>query len=288
MKRILSLVLSIIMLLSLCACGNNDKTEKYCSSCGEGISKEVVFCEHCGAAVNNEKNESVDTSSDNSSSTESKTEETSKPSSATESTSKPTESSKPTNTSKPIDTSGKPSTLEHTHSYSAATCKEPQKCSCGAIQGDIIDHKFQSGKCIYCQLEDIIIFDENFMKNTTYVAYQSSGNGKLLVVVLNYDAEIENYLAMEYNYSTDLSEWGTEAKSIIYNGIRFYGGYGGFSGVYTVKDNTLQGFSELDMMLNNGEWISVYVMQHDKSLRLISSKWGTAPKSFEIYTGNPF
>lgn len=63
MKRILSLVLSIIMLLSLCACGNNEKAEKYCSSCGEGVSKDSAFCEHCGAIIDNAKNENTDSKS---------------------------------------------------------------------------------------------------------------------------------------------------------------------------------------------------------------------------------
>lgn len=142
MKKFLAIVLSIIMVFSLCACGNNEKAEKYCSSCGEGISKDTAFCEHCGPTVNNEKAESEDNSSDNSSSTESKTEETSKPSSATESTSIPTESSKPSTSNKPsssttqstskpsssTENTSKPSTPTHTHSYSkkvtAATCTE--------------------------------------------------------------------------------------------------------------------------------------------------------------------
>lgn len=148
MKRILAIALSIIMVFSLCACGNNKKAEKYCWSCGEGISKDVAFCEHCGAAVNNEKNESEDASSDNSSSTESKTEETSKPSSTTENASKPT-------------TSGKPSTPAHTHNYSkkvtAATCTEKgyttYTCSCGYSYKDNCtepSHTYSKYKCTKC------------------------------------------------------------------------------------------------------------------------------------------
>ncbi|MBQ7045952.1 MAG: hypothetical protein IJN65_05620 [Clostridia bacterium] len=58
MKRILTLVLAIAMILSLSACGNKEKAEKYCSSCGEGITKEAIYCEHCGVKVGNTKTES--------------------------------------------------------------------------------------------------------------------------------------------------------------------------------------------------------------------------------------
>lgn len=52
MKRILLYTVSIVMLFSLCACANKQKAEKYCSSCGEGISKNATFCEHCGVPTN--------------------------------------------------------------------------------------------------------------------------------------------------------------------------------------------------------------------------------------------
>ena len=74
MKKFLSLILSIILLFSLCACGNNNKAEKYCSSCGEGISKDSAFCDHCGATIDNTKNENADISSPTNSNTENKTE----------------------------------------------------------------------------------------------------------------------------------------------------------------------------------------------------------------------
>ena len=144
MKRILATILSIVITFSLGACGNNEKAEKYCWSCGEGISKDVAFCEHCGAAVNNEKNESEDATSDNSSSTEIKNEESSIP----------TESYKPT-------TSSKPSTPTHTHSFSktvtAATCTQKgyttYTCSCGdTYKDDYINssHSYSKYKCTKC------------------------------------------------------------------------------------------------------------------------------------------
>ncbi len=35
----------------------------------------------------------------------------------------------------------------HTHSFSAATCTAPQKCSCGAINGKALGHKWQNATC---------------------------------------------------------------------------------------------------------------------------------------------
>ena len=219
MKRILSLVLSIIMMFSLCACGNNEKAEKYCSSCGEGISKDVAFCEHCGAAVNNEKTESEDTSSDNSSSTESKTEETCKTPSATESTNKPTASSKTDTSSKAssstIPSTSKPSTPSHTHSYSkkvtAATCTKKgyttYTCSCGDTYKDKYtnpSHTYSQYICTKCGIHDkehTYEFLVEYVKHygepyATTVRFDVYDNGK---VYLTYDAENKNLYICSYS-----------------------------------------------------------------------------------------
>ncbi len=192
MKRFLAITLSIIIVFSLCACGNKETAKINCSSCGESISKDVAFCEHCGVAVNNEKTESENTSSDNSSSAESKTEETSKPSSTTENTSKPITSSKPSTT----ENTSKPSTQTHTHSYinetitkqptcteqgiktfycsscsgtkaeyieatghkwEEATCVSPKKCSiCNITDGEKLEHSYSGNNCTFCGTEKIV------------------------------------------------------------------------------------------------------------------------------------
>lgn len=77
------------------------------------------------------------------------TPETNNGNTQTDENSKPTTSSKneestsnPTTTSKP--TESKPT---HTHSYSAATCTTPQKCSCGATNGSALSHNWQDATC---------------------------------------------------------------------------------------------------------------------------------------------
>lgn len=67
MKRIIAVILAMVMVCSLAACGEEQKAWEYCGSCGEGISKEAVFCEHCGVEINNTNSESEDSSSNNNS-----------------------------------------------------------------------------------------------------------------------------------------------------------------------------------------------------------------------------
>ena len=130
--------MTIVLLVTLVACGNKtEPAEKYCWSCGKGITNEVAFCGYCGASVkNNQDDNYTDETNGTTSSTES-TQEVEQPSDiqTPAETQKPTESQKPTETQKPTE-SQKPA---HTHSYSkkvtAATCTQQgyttYTCSCG-------------------------------------------------------------------------------------------------------------------------------------------------------------
>ena len=171
MKRILAIVLAIVMVLSLAACGKDKKAEIHCSSCGEAIKKDVAFCSNCGAEVNISKNESEEALSNNSTpseNTENKNEETSTPTNA----SAPSTSTPSTSTP----SISKPSTSIHTHSYSkkvtAATCTAKgyttYTCSCGDTYiSDYIDasHNYQKNVCTRCG-----------NKNQNYDLYQTEYN----------------------------------------------------------------------------------------------------------------
>ena len=54
----------------------------------------------------------------------------------------------------------------HTHSYSAATCTDPAKCSCGETNGSALGHNFVKGVCLNCNLkaktQQITITTENW------------------------------------------------------------------------------------------------------------------------------
>lgn len=206
MKRIFAIILSIVLLLSLCACGNNKKAEKYCSSCGEGISKDVSFCEHCGAAVNNEKTESEDVLSNSASSTESQNGDTSK---QTE-TSKPITSSNPTSNTNTPSTS-KPSTPAHTHSYSkkvtAATCTKKgyttHTCSCGDSYKDNYtnpSHTYSNYKCTKCEQMDKDNF-YTFLKD--WVLKYGKTNGEFISYKIPYSQSEYFTTSISYSASED-------------------------------------------------------------------------------------
>lgn len=144
MKRFTALILLVVLVFSLFACGEEQKAEKYCWNCGEGITKEASFCEHCGTKLNetqnessepveNEKSSSVESSDEVSKIEESQSDEISK-----EETQENTESSE-IESSAELEESDEPEQPVHTHSYSKKvtepTCTEKgyttYTCSCG-------------------------------------------------------------------------------------------------------------------------------------------------------------
>ena len=163
MKKFSSVVLSLLMLFVFAACENTNKPEKYCSNCGEGISKSASFCDSCGASVDGEKNmsnilsdkeDSSNTSSksSNKENTSEKTNTSSKPNTNNSITSKPV-----TNTNKTT-TSSKPT---HTHTYSkkvtSPTCTEKgyttYTCLCGHTYNDNYttpSHSYLNYVCSKC------------------------------------------------------------------------------------------------------------------------------------------
>ena len=110
MKKVISIMLLVVFSLMLSACGNKEvvsEKEKDVSK-----PKDVVV-------EADSKSESVDKEEEN-------VEEENKSSEKKE-----PESSKPA----------------HVHSFSAATCTSPQKCSCGATNGSALGHRWQEATC---------------------------------------------------------------------------------------------------------------------------------------------
>lgn len=130
MKRILALLLAIIMIFTLAACGNNtaDDTDGGTTANTESSTSGTE--------------ETTETTSATEGTEESTppTEETQKPTEGTESTTKPTENSKPTESTKPTEETVPP----HTHSYSKATCTTPETCTCGATKGSALGHDWNA------------------------------------------------------------------------------------------------------------------------------------------------
>ena len=153
MKRLISLLLVTTCLLSLLtACGAEDsssakeKSDKYCTACGEGLSATDKFCSACGNTIDSPN----DVETTITSTTTEKTTTTKAPT-----TTKKTTTTKAPTTTKKTTTTKAPTTTTHTHIYSKATCTEPAKCSCGATTGNVLEHDYQFFICKNCGHEDI-------------------------------------------------------------------------------------------------------------------------------------
>ncbi len=57
--------------------------------------------------------------------------------------------------------SGGSSSTAHTHSYSAATCTSPKKCSCGVTSGNALGHNFVNGVCSRCNATNRVYLIES-------------------------------------------------------------------------------------------------------------------------------
>lgn len=143
--------------------------------------------------------------------------------------SKPTVSSKPTTSSNPT-VSSQPS---HTHSYSAATCTAPKKCSCGAVGGPALGHDYKDGKCSRCGASNLLNPKDKIKIEEEYVAK------KYFV----YDAEniyapgLQFYndggygdgeyycIMLQAMFTSNLSDAGDYVKDrtpVEYNGTKYY------------------------------------------------------------------
>lgn len=95
-----------------------------------------------------------------------------------------------------ITTSTKPqgtASQTHKHSYSAATCTEPKKCSCGATEGKALGHKYSNGTCTVCGAKD-----PNFVSYTSVKNKTGSWNLKFLVGKTLYNINLTLYSSAEY------------------------------------------------------------------------------------------
>lgn len=250
MKNVLAIILSIIMSFSFVACG---KAEKYCSSCGEGISKNVAFCEHCGASVQvidddiecNSSQLKDDVSNDTNSSETQTSAEISKPIE----TSKPSETSKPIESSKPAETINPP-TPAHTHSYSkkvtTPTCIEQgyttYTCSCGdsyiSDYTNITSHSYSKYVCTMCGTVDKTNAYEYFKE---WVKANGTQNGENIDYI--FEGKNNSAKNMGVRYSADLDSvniWLFDATSgrnvffAIYLDDYYYG--------FTFADDRIYGY----------------------------------------------
>ena len=216
MKKILSFVLVVALAFCLCACGNK----------GGGVS--------------------TDTSA-TSSQTESQV--TSVTTSSTVTSSEITASSKPESA--------------HTHTYSAATCTAPKKCSCGATEGKALghkwndatckapktcsvckvtegnvgNHKYNSGKCVYCNDKQKINPSVGLKRDGYYyLCIKNNLGDEQLGVYQFYDSTM-----FLINVYIDNEEYKISDETKTYNGKTYFLSEGGdgFTQKYTLTDEEI-------------------------------------------------
>lgn len=225
MKRVLSLLLVLVLLLSLCACGKNDTQNTDPST-----------------------NPSQATTDNTEVPTDGTTEGTQAP--TEEPTTAPTETptTKPTETptTKPTETpTTTPTTCSHSykdatctapktcskcgatsgsalgHSYKNATCTAPKTCSkCGATSGSAAGHSYSNGTCTVCGAADPNVpFTDN-----EWVAYivkaGTSEQGEVLSVYTLKPTKFQGYTHKDYYSNVNYSS--SNNGSITYDGKTYY------------------------------------------------------------------
>lgn len=118
MKKVMSLLLVLMIVLSLSACGSN----------------ETATDNDTGNSTTQNQTDVTDTSS---------TEQSADTSSSTTDIIGSSDSTDIPNST----TTTKPNPPTHTHSYSSATCTAPAKCSCGATNGSALGHNYGNADC---------------------------------------------------------------------------------------------------------------------------------------------
>ncbi len=158
MKKALSLILALVLLLTLCACGKGgDQTDATGGTTGESVNDQTEGATQAASGNEGTTATTGDTTPQNTETT-----------GATEGAENP----KPTEGTKPVE-EPQPTTPAHTHSWKDATCLAPKTCtSCGATEGAAAGHNYQNGTCTACGDKEVI--NHTFGTGTGYVVTLSS------------------------------------------------------------------------------------------------------------------
>ncbi len=255
MKRTISLLLVLVILLSLCACGN-DGTQSTDPDATSGQANTVKNEEPTNSSTENtptSTEESTTTSSEEStdgtdSSTQTSTEE------STTSTEMPLEKPngpstiKPDNsattnpdnssTTKPGETpTTKPTNCEHT--YTVATCSMPKICTkCQEIGGNSLPHNYENGTCKVCgRAEMLVTFTEGDWVAHIVKAGTSEQGEILSQYIISKNRSYSNVVCYS-NASSCVMNIG----KVIYNQKTYYADYYPttfFSVTWEENDNTI-------------------------------------------------
>ena len=133
----------------------------------------------------------------------------------------------------------------HVHSYTAATCAEPKKCSCGAVDGKSLGHSYKDGVCTRCKAKD-----PNYKPMTSVVKKQGKWTydylykNELYAVELRTGNSSEKYISVSIGdllsgLPTDMQNDPNIYKYCKkYNGKYYYLGKGGGDSLKSVNESS--------------------------------------------------
>lgn len=113
----------------------------------------------------------------------------------------------------------------HKHSFSAATCTEPKKCSCGATEGKAFGHKYANGVCTVCGAKDPNFVSYTSFKNKTgrwKLQYVSGTSLYTISMTLHDSANYENGIGAGYDIGDLVDGLPEDMKADIQNNYENY------------------------------------------------------------------
>lgn len=135
-------------------------------------------------------------------------------------------SSTNSNTSKNNSSSAKPQSTAsqtHKHSYSAATCTEPKKCSCGATEGRALGHNYSNGVCTVCGAKDPNFVSYTSVKNKTgRWKLQFLAGKELYIINLTLYSSAEYGIGAGYNIGDLVDDLPEDMKADILKNYKDY------------------------------------------------------------------
>ncbi|MBE6798493.1 MAG: hypothetical protein E7525_01765 [Ruminococcaceae bacterium] len=185
MKKLLVIATVLTLILSVCACKNDEATSN------SDVTANTESTASTASTVSNTTSEVT-------------------PSSDTQNTSSEASSvSSDATVSKPI----------HVHNFSEATCKSPAKCSCGKTQGEPLEHIFTEAVCILCGYQSV----NSNASHGNYETIISNKDGTVSKLTIFFYHDTESVMMTGMKYSPEIPADANRHTPVIdYNGKRYY------------------------------------------------------------------
>lgn len=111
----------------------------------------------------------------------------------------------------------------HTHSFSAATCTQPKKCSCGAAEGNALGHSYKDGVCTRCKAKDPNYITPITEKAGEWTLTKLSGGTLNQVYIKAYKMSGFSFAKCEAwdSLSNEIKNNANQDDIITYNGVKY-------------------------------------------------------------------